>query len=58
MQNVPVGVPELLVLIMLAFLWALPLAAAVWAMVTLYRLRTGQLDLQRRLEAIERLLQR
>jgi hypothetical protein len=38
-------------------LWAAPIAAAVWAGITLYRIRTDQQAMGIRLEAIERLLQ-
>ena len=54
----PVGVPELLMVVLLAVFWLVPLAAGVWALVTLHRLRAGQDALRSKLDAIERLLQR
>lgn len=56
--GVSVGVPELFVVLMIAVLWLGPLAAGVWAMVTLHRVRVGQDAIRTRLESIERLLQR
>ena len=53
-----VGIPEILVIMMFGFFWIIPLAAGVWALVTLHRIRTSQEDVRRRLEAIERSLQR
>jgi hypothetical protein len=37
-------------------IWALPLAAGVWALVTLARLRAGQRELLARLTSLERRL--
>ena len=54
-----IGLPELVIILGLSlFLWVLPAAAAIWALVTLSRLRHGQEEARRRLEAIERLLQK
>jgi hypothetical protein len=53
-----VGLPELLILLMIAGLWLIPIAAGVWALVTLQRLRAGQQAVQVKLDTIERLLQR
>jgi hypothetical protein len=52
------GVPELLVILMIAALYLIPIAAALWALVTLQRLRAGQQAVQVKLDTIERLLQR
>ncbi len=52
-----VGVPELVVILLFAVLWLIPIGAAVWALVTLHGIRTGQQAMALRLEAIERLLQ-
>jgi hypothetical protein len=53
-----IGMPEILVVLTLAALWLVPLAAGEWALLTLHRIRTGQEDVRRRLETVERLLQR
>ncbi len=53
-----VGVPELLIVLMLSAFWLIPLAAGIWALVTLNRLRVGQDAVRSKLESIERLLQR
>jgi len=50
--------PELLIiLIIFGAFYLVPAVAAVWALVTLHRIRTGQEALRLRLETIERLLQ-
>ena len=49
-----VGVPELLVVAVALVFWLLPLIAAVWAIVTLYRIRADQQVVVAKLEAIER----
>ncbi len=51
-----VGIPELVIGVVLAALWVVPVAAAVWALLTLYRIRNSQEALGARLETIERLL--
>jgi len=53
-----VGVPELMVVLAMAVLWGIPLAAGVWALITLKRIRDRQQAMQTKLDAIERLLQR
>jgi hypothetical protein len=50
----PIGVPEMAVLLVVALLWLLPIAAGVWALITLHRLRLGQDELRMRLANIER----
>jgi hypothetical protein len=52
------GIPEFLIIVLLAGFWIIPLAAGIWALVTLQRLRVGQEALQVKLESIERLIQR
>lgn len=54
----PLGLPELFIILVLSSLWLIPIAAAIWALVTLHRVRVGQDALRVKLEAIERLLQR
>jgi hypothetical protein len=54
----PLGMPELVIMFIALFLWAIPVAAGVWALVTLHRIRSGQQAVQTKLDTIERLLQR
>lgn len=49
---------ELVVVLVMAIFWLVPMAAGVWAIITLQQLRTGQHAVQTKLEAIEHLLQR
>ena len=58
MNSSIVGIPELMILLVIAGYWALPLAAAIWVIVTLKRIRASQQSLQLKLDTIERLLQR
>jgi hypothetical protein len=51
------GVPELIVILILGTFYVVPIAAAVWAIFTLHRIRTDQEAMGVRLETIERLLQ-
>ena len=52
------AVPELLIVLMLvAVRWLVPVAAGVWALVTLLRIRSAQEQMGRKLDAVERLLQ-
>ena len=53
-----VGLPEMLVFFVFAVFWIVPIAAGVWALVTLQRIRGSQDAIERRLGTIERLLQR
>lgn len=48
------GVPELLIVLSLVAFRLLPLAALVWALVTLQKIRSTQEKTNRRLEALER----
>jgi len=50
------GLPELLVVFVLAMFWVVPVAAAIWAMVTLHRIRSAQDGMRGKLEAIEGLI--
>jgi hypothetical protein len=52
-----IGVPEIVVMGILATFWLIPLAAGIWAIVTLQRIRSGQETIRLRLELIERILQ-
>ena len=52
------GLPELLLVLIVGATWLIPIAAGVWALITLQRLRTGQDALQRKLDAIQSMLQR
>jgi hypothetical protein len=38
-------------------MWILPLAAGVWALITLYRIRATQEDMRQKLDGLARLLQ-
>ena len=51
------GVAELIVVLMLGLVWVVPIAAAIWALVTLHRIRTTQEEMRGRLATIERLIQ-
>jgi hypothetical protein len=58
MGSVGIGVPELMVVLFIVVVWAIPLAAAVWALFTLHRMRGEQRAMRRTVENIEQLLQR
>jgi hypothetical protein len=51
------GVPELLVLLIVGLVWVVPIACAIWALVTLHRIRTTQEEVLGKLAAIERSIQ-
>jgi len=51
------GMPELLVILIIGVFWGAPIVAAVWAIITLHRIREDQQTIGMRLETIERLLQ-
>jgi hypothetical protein len=53
-----IGIPEILVLLVIALSWLIPIAAGVWALLMLHHVRAAQEDMRRRLESIERVLQR
>lgn len=50
------GIPELMAVAMFAFWGLIPLAATVWALVTLYRVRTNLEAIRVTLERVERAL--
>lgn len=52
------GLPELMVVLVMFVVYAVPLVAGIWALVTLKRIRVASEAVQARLESIERLLQR
>jgi len=52
------GIPELIVIFVVGLVWVIPVAAAVWGLVTLQRIRVEQQAVQVKLDTIERLLQR
>ena len=54
----PIGIPELFLVLITGFIWLAPMAAAIWALITLHRVRVAQDAVRAKLETIERLLQR
>lgn len=52
------GVPEVIVVLIVGAFWLVPVAAGVWALITLQRIRAAQEAMQRQLDAIERQVQR
>jgi len=52
------GVPELIIILVLGLVYLVPIGAAIWALVTLQRIRSGQEVIRLRLELLERTLQR
>ena len=50
------GFPELLVVLVIVSVYLIPLAAGVWALVTLHRIRSTQDAMRLQLDAIERSL--
>ena len=57
MDAVSFGMPELLIILALGVFWVLPVAASLWALLTLHRIRTGQQAIGVQLESIVRILQ-
>jgi hypothetical protein len=51
------GIPELIVILIIGLFWGGPIIAAVWAIITLHRIREDQQAMGVQLEAIQRLLQ-
>ena len=49
--------PGLFLILIAGVMWILPLAAGVWALVTLYRIRATQEDMRQKLDGLARLLQ-
>jgi hypothetical protein len=58
MSGASIGLPELMIMLVLSLGWAVPIAFAIWVIVTLRRIRAGQQAVQMKLETIERLLER
>jgi hypothetical protein len=52
------GFPTLVIIVVLVAVYIIPIAAAVWALYTLQRIRSGQEVIRLRLELLERTLQR
>lgn len=50
------GLPELAIVLVILVSWLVPLAAGIWALITLQRLTVGQHHIRMQLEAIERTL--
>jgi len=51
------GIPELGIIFMVGVFWLVPLAAGIWAIITLQRIRTTQESMQITLAAMHRQLQ-
>ena len=51
-----IGFPELIVVLVLAVTWVVPLAAAIWVLFTLRALRDGQRAVEMKLDSIATLL--
>ena len=51
------GLPELLVVFVIGMVWIVPLAAAIWALVTLHQIRKEQAGMSTKLDAIQRAVQ-
>jgi hypothetical protein len=51
------GTPELMVILVIGLFYGVPIMVAVWAVITLRKIRSGQEAIGVRLEMIERLLQ-
>ena len=49
--------PEFIVICVMTLLYAIPIAAAIWAIRTLISIRNGQKAIQSSLETIERAIQ-
>ena len=49
-----IGMPELLIVMVVALFSLLPLVLAVWAVVTLQRVREGQRSIESKLDALAR----
>ena len=50
------GVPEILVILMISAFWVVPLAASVWALLTLHRIYKSQQVIGTQLENIAHIL--
>ena len=49
---------ELIIVLMIAVTWLIPVAAGIWALVTLKQLRDGQRAVEGKLDTIAHILQR
>lgn len=49
-----IGLPEFLVVLTLGAFWLIPVAAGMWALVTLRRIRSAQEEILRKLDAMVR----
>jgi len=58
MDRLGLGMPELIVVLFISIVWVVPVIAAVWALLTLQRLRATQEAMLTKLDAIERAVQR
>ncbi len=51
------GAFDLLILLVVGLVWVVPVVAAIWALITLHRIRTTQKEMLGQLAAIERSIQ-
>jgi type IV secretory pathway VirB3-like protein len=51
-----IGIPELLIILVISGFWLIPVAAAVWVVLTLNRLRNDQQAIRASVESIQRTL--
>ncbi len=49
-----IGIPEIVIALAILLTWLVPLAGAVWVVMTLHRVKAGQDGIRARLDAIER----
>jgi hypothetical protein len=49
--------PEMIVMLVIGLFWGVPIIAAIWAIITLHRIRSEQQAMGVQLESIQRLLQ-
>ena len=52
-----VGVPEIMVILAIAMFWLVPIAAGLWAILTLHRIRIAQEAMGSHLQTIVSLMQ-
>lgn len=50
----PIGIPELIIVLMVSGVWLIPVGMAIWMVVTLNRVRADQQVIRGRLESLER----
>ncbi len=53
-----IGIAEVLVLFMIAALWLVPVAAAIWLVVTIRDIRDSQRAIEQKLEVVTQALKR